>query len=227
MNREGRGDGINAWWEHRPGERFWLDVTNRDDRDLCLAAPRGTGSSSTGWTHRLITHVKGGDIVFHYDASLRAIVAASIAHGRVEKRERSWPAHDGVEGSGPPGRKLPSWSIRLRQSTELDTPVSLSEIARVQWDLYPALRALEDTVGDPLHYAFEMGDMETTRPLFGYVLKLPAILVQGIPGLASAAAKWSRSHGADERVPLTTTRAEVPARATRPELRADSPLRPA
>jgi hypothetical protein len=61
-------DDINAWWEGVPGERYWLDVTNRNDRNELLAAPCDVGRRSASWAHRLVTHVKDGDVVFHYDA---------------------------------------------------------------------------------------------------------------------------------------------------------------
>lgn len=191
---------INPWWERRPNERYWLDVTSRDDRDDWLAAPRGEGQCENDARHRLMTGVRGGDVVFHFDASLCAIVAASVTHGRVERRQLAWTAPG--EGDADASRRTrPSWAIRLRESTLLEAPVPLAEIARVQWELYPALRALEDEVGDPLHYPFEMGNRDQTRPLDGYVLKLPAMLVEGIPVLLRGASRWPGTSAGDELAP--------------------------
>jgi hypothetical protein len=64
------------------------------------------------------------------------------------------------------------------------------------------LRALEDEVGDPLYYPFEMGNREATRPLPGYVFKLPAVFVRAFPELASAAARVARPPAAVERSPF-------------------------
>lgn len=192
MNRKRRVEAINAWWERRPEERYWLDVTSREDPDGFLASPQGEGSDASRWTRRLIKHVRGGDVIFHYDAAQGGIVAASVCHGRVENRWLSWST---VAGNNVEEGRMRSWSIGLDPPTLLDAVVPLSEIARIQWSLYPALRALEDEVGDPLYYPFEMGSQRDTRPLPGYVLKLPAILVHGIPGLASAAAQYNRSQG--------------------------------
>src|SRR6187399_1259853 len=86
---------INTWWDKRPGERYWLDVTERDDRGNLLAAPRGEGRSADDWRHQLITHIESGDVVFHYDPSQRGITACSVAKGGVGKRELDW---------APPGR---------------------------------------------------------------------------------------------------------------------------
>jgi hypothetical protein len=181
---------VNPWWAHVPGERYWLDVTDRQGRDECLATPRGTGRRGESWTTRLITHVRDGDVVFHYDAVQQAIAAWSVSHGRVEKRQVSWAAPGTRANSDI--QTVPGWSIGLRDSTRLDEPVTLYDIARVQWDLFPTLRALEDEAGATLHYPFEMGDRHSTRPIAGYVFKLPAVFVQSFPGLARAAGHVNR-----------------------------------
>ncbi len=203
-----RADDIHAWWAGAPRERYWLDVTERPGRDALLAAPRGEGRLSTSWTHRLITHVNSGDLVFHYDASRHAIDAWSVAHGAVEKRDVAWPLPAGSHRGTGLSRPLPSWGIELRRSTPLDAAVPLHEIARIQWSFFPALRALEDEVGSPLYYPFEMGDRGATRPLSGYVFKLPAVFVQGFTALASAAAGVDRVLAPREGVPCRRT---VPA----------------
>ena len=104
----GRADEINAWWERLPGERYWLDVAHRDDRDESLAAPRGEGRDATSWVHRLITHVRDEDVIFRYDASQRSITGWSSAHGRVKERDLSWPLPAEHAGNGPGSRRLPS-----------------------------------------------------------------------------------------------------------------------
>lgn len=189
--KQSRGaSAINAWWDRVPGERYWLDVTERQGRDEHLASPRPAGRGEDTWVTRLITHVKDGDVVFHYDSSQRAIAAWSVSQGRVETRQLSWAPPGTREAAAE--RMLSSWSIGLRHSTRLDEPVSLYEIARVQWDLFPSLRALEDEAGTSLHYPFEMGDRQSTRPIAGYVFKLPAVFVQSFPELARVAGNVSR-----------------------------------
>jgi hypothetical protein len=187
-----RRDIIHAWWQRMPEERYWLDVTDRDGRDGLLAAPRGDGDSSASWAHRLITHIKDGDVVFRYDSTERALVALSIASGQATKRDVSWPLRAGMTASSDAGEIVPSWAIALKASKPLDAGVSLDDIARVQWDLFPRLRAFEDRVGEPLYYPFEMGNQEATRPLPGYVFKLPAVFVHGFPALESAAGRVPR-----------------------------------
>ena len=190
---------INTWWDKRPGERYWLDVTERDDRGNLLAAPRGEGRSADDWRHQLITHIESGDVVFHYDPSQRGITACSVAKGGVRKRELDWPPPGRFERNGVTSHRLPSWGISLERSTELGANVPLDEIARIQSSLFPSLLALEEEVGDPLYYPFELGSPQATHPLSGYVFKLPEVFVKGFPELASAAERLTRPLPAQER----------------------------
>jgi hypothetical protein len=194
-------EAVNTWWEGVPGERYWLDVTCLERNELILASPRGEGPAASSWVHRLVTHVKGGDVVFHYDPVQEAIVACSLSQGSIKKQQVSWPQE--CNGNGTVIRPLPSWGIGLQQFTELEAAVPLHQIAKTQWGLFPQLRALEDAVGDPLYYPFEMGSREATRPLSGYVFKLPAVFVRAFPALA----------GAEQRVAAPAV-ARIPARAS-------------
>ncbi|MEO5616242.1 MAG: hypothetical protein ABIS67_00580 [Candidatus Eisenbacteria bacterium] len=210
MNLGTRVTTVNTWWEGMSDERFWLDVTDRDGRDELLAAPRGEGKDSHSWMHQLITHIKGGDIVFHYDASQRAIVAISLACGRVEKQQLWWPVVGETDGEAVTRMLRPSWTLALSQPSELNTIVPLDEIAGTQWDIFPALRALEDEVGDPLYYPFEMGNRAATRPLSGFVFKLPAVAVRAVPALARAAERATRQSAVHELVPSIRTAPATP-----------------
>jgi hypothetical protein len=185
---------VNTWWEGMVGERFWLGIARRDGKSEVLAAPCGFGRSAPGWTRPQITHVKDGDVVFHYDEARQAIVARSIARGRARKRRLDWSGRErGQDPEGAPPRMLPSWTIGLEGSTPLDNVVPLDEIARIQWDLFPALREFEDEVGEPIYYPFAMGSPSDTHLLPGFVFKLPALFVERVPALvrASEQVRWS------------------------------------
>src|SRR5512143_2812654 len=135
--------GIHTWWETVPGERFWLGITGRDDTGEVLATPRGDGRDAPAWRHPLITHVRDGDAVFHFDEARQAIVAWSTSRGRVQTRRLVWRG-DTLRPVSPDSgaRTRLSWTVALERPTILDSPVRLDEIARVQWELFPALRKL-------------------------------------------------------------------------------------
>jgi hypothetical protein len=181
-------EGINNWWEEIPGERFWLGITNRDHKRDVLASPCCNGRHADRRSRPLITQVRDGDVVFHYDEARQAIVAWSTSRGRPRKRPLLWsgPPHDS-DFKGDQARLLLSWTIELEGQTRLDDVVPLDEIARIQWDLFPALRVFEDEVGGPLYYPFAMDGPSTTRLLAGYVFKLPAFFVECFPAMARIA----------------------------------------
>ena len=187
-------EGVNNWWEEIPGERFWLGITNRDHKRDVLAMPCGNERHTPRQFHPLITKVRDGDVVFHYDEAGQAIVAWSTSRGRPRKRPLLWsgPPHD-RDFKGDQARPLLSWTIELAGSTRLDDVVPLDEIARIQWDLFPALRAFEDEVGGPLYYPFAMDGPSSTRLLAGYVFKLPVLFVECFPAMARVAEQVTRS----------------------------------
>jgi hypothetical protein len=197
-------EGINRWWEEIPGERFWLGITGRVGNCEVLAEPLGTRRHAPAPTQALITHVRDGDLVFRYDEANRAIVAWSTTRGRVKRKDLAWcECSDGEEPMHGSPRPLPSWAVRLKTLTPLDRVVQLDEIARIQWDLYPALRALEDRVGGPIYYPFAMVSASDTRLLAGYVFKLPALFVQCFPALARVGASLKSGGGRRSRVRLS------------------------
>jgi hypothetical protein len=192
--------GINTWWEHIPGERFWLGIPRRERGRDVLAAPRGARRNNPYWSHPLIACVKDGDAVFQYDEASQAIVSWSVSRGRARKKGLVWSGQ--AEGQDPEWSTphlLPSWEIELEKSSPLDTVVPLDQIARIQWDLFSALRAFEDKVGQPLYYPFAMGSPSETHLLSGHVFKLPMLFVECFSALARVAEYMRRSAAANGR----------------------------
>lgn len=180
-------DPIHTWWSAMPGERYWLGITRRDAAGEWLVAPRSSGRHARTTGQFLITYVRDGDAVFHFDAVQQAIVAWSVARGRAQKQLAGGfpPAMtEWGEATAPVAR--PSWMLKLEDTVPLVPAVTMGEIARVQWALFPALRAFEDRVGEPLSYPFTIGNPISTRLLPGYVFKLPEIFVRALPNLAAA-----------------------------------------
>jgi hypothetical protein len=133
----------------------------------------------------LIRHVADGDVVFHFDAVRQAIVARSVVRGRVLRRRLAWSRSARHRDPGQAWTEsLQSWAVGLQESVPLADPVSMAHIARLQYDLFPALRTLEDTVGASLHYPFSLGSPVDTHVLAGHVFKLPALFVDACPMLA-------------------------------------------
>jgi len=83
---------INEWWRADPGERFWLEVTRRQDLGTNLKAPQTNENGNSYWNYSLIKHLRPGDQVFHYDGNTQQIVARSVAVGECWEDELTWAA---------------------------------------------------------------------------------------------------------------------------------------
>ena len=188
---------VNTWWNDLPGERYWLAITASCGGEGVLAVPRKRGRGSSSKAHGLISHVRAGDAIFHYDGAQQAIVACSTARGRVHDRLLTWEADTRRAGvaSLVPGPAA-VWAIDLERATPLDRHVPIDEIACAHSALFPALRAFEDEVGDPLYYPFAMCGASGSFVLPGRVFKLPALFVRSFPELAQAGGRFQWSAGA-------------------------------
>lgn len=55
---------IHRWWQGRPEERVWLEVTRRPDLGANLKAPQRDEKGKEFWSYALLREVKDGDVVF-------------------------------------------------------------------------------------------------------------------------------------------------------------------
>jgi hypothetical protein len=112
--------GVHAWWEQRPAERYWLEVTDRIDIGTNLNAPQRNEKDAPFWSYSLIHYVKPGNIVLHYDANLRAIVGSSIARGKVWEDTVIWGARGtSARQAGIAPHPRPGWYLGLEGFTRL------------------------------------------------------------------------------------------------------------
>jgi len=176
---------VNCWWADRPNERFWLVVARPDEMKDVLVAPEESPNDIASWVSQLPAYMPRRDVVFQYDAEIHAINAWSRARGPASRQESGWSTSGKAQRHGRSRRA--SWLIKMHGWRLLHTPVTIDEIARVQWNLFPALRTLEDQVGDPLYYPFALGHPTETHPLPGKVFKLPAMFVEQFAPLAAVA----------------------------------------
>lgn len=125
------------WWDERSNERYWCEVTDRDDIGLDLKAPQRDESGQDYWSYSLIRDVMPGDIVFHYSTRLKVFIGASVAGGPMEERPIVWIPHGTVGRAkdlvrqGRPGYWRPLYGYRRATS-----PLTLSAIngsVEAQW----------------------------------------------------------------------------------------------
>jgi hypothetical protein len=73
---------INDWWCDDPSQVYWMETTGRSDLGSNLLAPQfddANNPNNPGYV--LVTFVKDGDVVLHWDTNTKALVAWSRASG--------------------------------------------------------------------------------------------------------------------------------------------------
>src|SRR4051812_41575802 len=118
---------INDWWTGDARQRYWLEITDRDDLGLDLHAPQLDGGGRANWSYDLVRYVEPGDVVLHWHKNRLgrpAMVGFSEAVGAVDASTIVWQAHGTYGRSrGPSRRAVPSWLRPLRSYTALEQPV--------------------------------------------------------------------------------------------------------
>jgi hypothetical protein len=57
---------LAEWWRGDVGQRFWLEITNRDDVGRNLIAPQHDDAGRDYWSYGLVSAVRPGDVVLHW-----------------------------------------------------------------------------------------------------------------------------------------------------------------
>lgn len=168
---------INEWWAADPDQRFWMEITDREDLGADLFAPTANGSGQPYWGYELITYVQPGDIVLHWHKTLAdepAIVGWSQATGAYEDTDISWQAH-GTVGRGTGSLKLrPAWRMPLVSFTLLTNPVLISDVRALELELRQAQSGLEARYPNgSLYFPFGFSDKRELRAQQAYFVKMP------------------------------------------------------
>ena len=72
---------MNRWWHGLEAERYWLELTDREDLRADLRAPLTDDAGGPNWRYLLFQATTVGDTVFHYDKNAKAIAARSKVSG--------------------------------------------------------------------------------------------------------------------------------------------------
>ena len=196
------------WWDGaKDSEPYWLEVTGRSDLGANLKAPQTNEGGVEFWGYSLLKEVRPSDVVFHYDASARAVVASSVASGGFWEDDVVWAAHGRAQRSGIKPYPRPGWYVGLDRFAELDAPLTMEMIRERTDDIRSELSRLKTAHG-VTYFPFEAGLKRPMRPIQGYLFKLPRFFVEmfsltgqlkyGQPGLEKETQVGSAYRKADE-----------------------------
>ncbi|MEA3203088.1 MAG: hypothetical protein QOI63_758 [Thermoplasmata archaeon] len=171
------------WWSDKPEERFWVEITQRPDIGADLKAPQGDKGGKLHHAYSLIAEVQPGDIVFHCNNNVRAIVGVSRVAGSPFPANILWSSL--ADGSDPFDR--PGWKVPLEKYTALTPPFGTDEFIARQAAIQAAATANLHDSRQALHGPFQL-KRQPMRMAQAYLTKVPNNIVAMFPGLARAAA---------------------------------------
>ena len=180
------------WWDGDPNERFWLEITDRDDLGVDLHAPAEREGEAEYWSYAFVREVREGDIVLHYRTRPTGeITHWSRAVGEPYADQVYWGAHGQAGGRGPVSPYWrPGWRRPLEGPYALRDPVTKEQLRALEGDIkwvYETLRS--DYPRAPLYFPFQLSDSRPLRAFQGYLAKFPDALIDAIPQLASVRAR--------------------------------------
>ena len=128
---------MKKWWVGLAGEHYWMEITERKDLGVDLNAPLSDEKGKQNANYALIREAEDGDIVFHLDKNLGAIVAHSVVRGPAWEDQIVW----GARGTSARGRNVtpyvrPGLRRALQNYTPLTKPVALNEARQLEAEIF-------------------------------------------------------------------------------------------
>ncbi|MCT2586887.1 DUF3883 domain-containing protein [Actinophytocola gossypii] len=181
---------INDWWAGDPSERFWMEITDRQDGlGDDLNAPTLNGARKPEWGYSLVTETRPGDIVLHWHRDFTgrpAIVGWSEITGPLSvENGYTWQAHGTrgrARGTATVGQ---GWRMPCGGLNRLSQPLSHERLAELEPVLRQVHRDLRRTVRGALYFPFTLYRSRPPRAAQSYLTKFPVALLQAVPELAA------------------------------------------
>jgi hypothetical protein len=184
---------MGEWWEGQAGERYWCEITNRDDIGADLKCPQADENGDPYWGYSLIHAISPGDIVYHYSIQRSQIVGASVAGGPVEPRPIVWASRTAVKKRPSSSTARPGWWRPLYSFTRSASPISLAtlnEPDNQEWiRRWAASKGITGATRLPVQlYPGRL------RGAQGYLTKMPADFVSRWKELSALENQLSKTH---------------------------------
>jgi hypothetical protein len=177
---------INEWWIDNPEERYWMEITDRENLGANLIAPTLAKGDKESFSYTLVSHVQPGDVVFHWwsrAGRVASIVGYSTVSGDSFDSEITWEAR-GPHSAGM--RTTPAYEAPLTDFTELESEITLEDLRAQEARLRMIYEALKLAVDGAVYFPWAFSDKRPLRTTQGYLVKMPASVVALLTGLAVA-----------------------------------------
>ncbi|MFD9984460.1 protein NO VEIN domain-containing protein [Streptomyces massasporeus] len=175
---------VNRWWRRDPSERYWLEITNRDDIGTNLLAPQVNDQGVEYWSYALVREVRPGDLVLHWDKNHGpGVVGYSHVLGEPFASTITWQSR-GTYGrqrraAGPEA----AWQAPLGGYRPLKQPVTQARLREIESRIRSLRDHLTGSVEGPVYFPFALSETRPLRAAQGYLTKLPRALVEELPEL--------------------------------------------
>lgn len=184
--RKGAQVPLNTWWTGDPQQRYWLEISDRDEPGENLLAPQLNGAGREEWSYSLLTETRPGDRVLHWYSAPgggSSIFGWSEVVGPVSTGTITWQARGtrgrarGVPTTGP------SWFVPLGGLHDLASPLygSVLGVRDVE------VRAVRDKLAaqhpGTLYFPFSFYRAGEVRAKQAYLTKFPVDLIDLFPEL--------------------------------------------
>jgi hypothetical protein len=119
---------MTYWWDSDPTERYWVEITDREDVGKDLHCPTAKANGKKDWSYELIKEVQPGDIVFHYRTRQRAFIGASVVGTPLRDVVDIWIPHGRVGRLKTTHEARPGWLLPIFKHIKSNHPLTLSKL---------------------------------------------------------------------------------------------------
>lgn len=177
---------INEWWIDNPEERYWMEITDRENLGANLLAPTLGDNDREIWHYSLVSHVQPGDVVFHWwsrSGRTASIVGYSTISGDWFPSRIKWETH---AGNNRRPRTGAAFEAPLTGFTELENEITLEDLRGQEQALKKIHDDLERAVRGSIYFPWAFSDKRPLRTTQGYLVKMPTSVVALLTDLAVA-----------------------------------------
>lgn len=177
---------INQWWAGRPEERFWMEITDRDDVGVDLRAPQLNGAGNEEWSYALVSYVEPGDVVLHWHKTWSgeaSLIGWSEVVGPLYEDSMEWLARGTRGRLRGKAARVPNWVTALGGLNEFEKPILRSDLNAHQASVLDAISDLRAAERGPIYQPFYLYGKTQLRAMQSYLTKFPAALVPLVENL--------------------------------------------